>query len=71
MTTITLDHPMIRAGRVCPICGDHKEPSLLVCWPCYSNHGMRNGGTERVNGIIDSYEHDMMAARAASSRVAL
>jgi hypothetical protein len=39
----TIDYPNIRASEHCPMCGRDKDQGLLVCWPCYRLHNVRNG----------------------------
>lgn len=38
-----IDHPLVRASQVCPLCGCAKDPGLVACWTCYRIFNMRNG----------------------------
>jgi len=55
---MTLDHPLIRARRVCPACDKPKEPGLEVCWPCYRKYRMRYGN-RAIEDALAQIEHQM------------
>lgn len=60
MTTI-LDHPLIRASTICPLCIGSKDTGLLVCWPCYRSENLRNGNAA-ADAKID-YEEARLAGQ--------
>ncbi len=47
-----IDHPYIRAQTVCSLCKGKKDTGLVICWPCYRRHDMRNGGDVVANRLI-------------------
>jgi hypothetical protein len=53
-----LDHPRLRARTVCPCCHLDKEAGLLICWPCFNLHDMRNGNPE-VEAKLDDMEQEL------------
>ncbi len=53
--SMTVDHPRVRASRVCPLCGGGKAPGLVCCWTCYQAQGLRYG-SERAEARIETVE---------------
>jgi hypothetical protein len=52
----TMDYPLTRHAALCPLCDKPKgEGLMLVCWPCYRAHDMRNGNPE-VTRRIEAHE---------------
>ena len=43
----------LRRTRTCPLCHNHKDAALLVCWTCYRAHDIRNGMQPATAQIID------------------
>jgi hypothetical protein len=64
-----IDHPLVRAGATCPLCGDRKDRGLVCCWSCYKLHGVRYGN-QAAEAKIDAAEV-RLAARDARMRGAL
>jgi hypothetical protein len=50
-----VDHPKLRSSTICQLCGEVKETGLLVCWPCFRVHDLRNGnpGVERALDVME------------------
>ena len=42
MTIISDAYAHVRASQVCPLCDKDKGEGLMVCWPCFSEHGFRD-----------------------------
>ena len=68
-TSPALDHPHVRAGHICPLCGGQKDAALLTCWRCFRTYDMRNGGDD-VMPDIDAAEAELVAV-ANTRRIAL
>ena len=45
-TCAEADYPLVRSSNICPLCGEHKETGLIVCWSCYHARDMRYGNVE-------------------------
>ena len=58
---MTLDHLLIRATTICPLCGAAKDTGLICCWACFRSENMRNGNST-ADAKID-YEEARLAAR--------
>lgn len=54
---VEADHPKVRAGVRCPVCGRGKDRGCLVCWPCYRAHDFRNNADACANAIDDAEEY--------------
>jgi hypothetical protein len=50
------DYPHVRASMDCPICHHHKDPGLVVCWPCFRGHSMRHGDNDTVRACLEAAE---------------
>ena len=53
----TLDHPILRSQRECPLCSNRKAVGLVCCWTCYRNFDLRNGNPE-ANILLDKAEQN-------------
>ena len=56
-----IDNMNVRASTRCPLCECYKAVGLVVCWPCYRLHDLRNGNPEAEAKIdranrIDKFE---------------
>lgn len=51
----------LRAVRTCPLCNGKKAAGLLVCWPCYRAHNLRNGMRPATQQIIEQAADDANA----------
>ncbi len=56
LVAIELDYPRCRAAAVCACCGQMKPVTLLVCWPCYRQHGLRYAMPPMVTKKLDAAE---------------
>jgi hypothetical protein len=54
---MTLDNPMVRNDRTCPLCLGSKDKALVACWSCYREHGLKygNAAAERKISARETY----------------
>lgn len=41
-----MDYPHVRSSTICPLCQEHKDAGLVVCWSCYRTWNLRYGNAE-------------------------
>jgi hypothetical protein len=56
-----MDYPNIRQSARCPLCERAKDQGLLVCWPCYRVHDMRNGADPLLLKVLNKTEEGVIA----------
>lgn len=56
MEAFDSDFGCVRQMTACPVCGNEKDDGLLVCWPCYRAHDIRNGLSALLTGILRATE---------------
>jgi hypothetical protein len=47
----TVDHPVLRAIPICPLCLEHKDVGTLICWPCHRTQKAHNQGGYSAHAI--------------------
>ena len=52
------DYHYVRDLTTCPLCNGVKTTGLLVCWPCYRSHDVREGLYEYIVTILDDVERN-------------
>ena len=55
------DYGLVRQQLICPLCHNEKADGLLVCWPCYRAHNLRNGISPVIVHILASVEERLLA----------
>lgn len=56
---MTVDHPLVRSSYICPLCRNHKDQGLVLCWPCHRKEKAANGGcySNTAETIIEAREY--------------
>lgn len=56
--------PLIIASCICPLCCKVKEVGLMVCWPCFEKHDLKNSNAH-IEERLDEIERDLSGVKAA------
>lgn len=63
-----MDYPHLRQAHACPLCHDHKEAGLVVCWNCYRARDLRYGNPQ-AEALIHQAEVELSGQVKAAERL--
>lgn len=69
-TLISPEEKRVRDHPICALCNRGKAVGLVVCWPCYRAHRLREGNA-RAEQIIEAFGERLEESQGVGARRAI